>query len=71
MLEQGELGRMKRRCLKCGFEFEPQSLTEDLMPCPNCGAIMNPEKVDVIDGKPYLTCDYCKNKFEMTEEPTW
>ena len=39
--------------------------------CPNCGAILNPDKVQVIDGKPYMTCDYCGNKFEITEEPTW
>jgi DNA-directed RNA polymerase subunit RPC12/RpoP len=39
--------------------------------CPNCGAILNPDKVQVIDGKPYMTCNYCGNKFEITEEPTW
>jgi len=39
--------------------------------CPNCSAILNPDKVEVIEGKPYLTCDYCQNKFELTEEPTW
>jgi DNA-directed RNA polymerase subunit RPC12/RpoP len=39
--------------------------------CPNCSAMLNPDTVEVIDGKPYMTCDYCGNKFEMTEEPTW
>ena len=39
--------------------------------CPNCSAMLNPDKLQVIDGKPYMTCDYCGNKFEMTEEPTW
>jgi hypothetical protein len=39
--------------------------------CPNCSAMLNPEKLQVIDGKPYMTCEYCGNKFEMTEEPTW
>lgn len=39
--------------------------------CPQCSAILNPDTVQVIDGKPYLTCDYCRNKFEITEEPTW
>ena len=39
--------------------------------CPNCSAMLNPDKLQVIDGKPYITCDYCGNKFEMTEEPTW
>lgn len=39
--------------------------------CPNCGAIVDPTKAVVIDGKPYVTCEHCGNKFELTEEPTW
>lgn len=39
--------------------------------CPNCSAILNPNTVQVIDGRPYLTCSYCGNKFELTEEPKW
>ena len=39
--------------------------------CPNCNAILDPNKIQVIDGKPYLGCEYCGNKFELTEEPTW
>lgn len=39
--------------------------------CPNCGAILNPDTVQVIDGKPYMKCEYCGNKFEVTEEPKW
>ena len=39
--------------------------------CPNCNAIVDPTKTEVVDGKPYVTCKYCGNKFELTEEPTW
>jgi predicted RNA-binding Zn-ribbon protein involved in translation (DUF1610 family) len=39
--------------------------------CPNCGAIIDPTKSQIIDGKPYVTCDHCGNKFELSEEPTW
>jgi predicted membrane protein len=39
--------------------------------CPNCGALVDPLKAQVIEGKPYVTCDHCGNKFELTEEPTW
>jgi DNA-directed RNA polymerase subunit RPC12/RpoP len=39
--------------------------------CPNCSAIVDPTKAEVFDGKPYVTCRYCGNKFELTEEPTW
>jgi hypothetical protein len=39
--------------------------------CPNCGANLNAEKTIVIDGRPFIKCDYCGNNFEVTEEPTW
>ena len=39
--------------------------------CPICNAIVDTSKVEVIAGKPYVTCSYCNNKFELTEEPTW
>ncbi|MEM2110930.1 MAG: hypothetical protein QXX08_03520 [Candidatus Bathyarchaeia archaeon] len=39
--------------------------------CPICNAIVDTTKVEVIAGKPYVTCSYCNNKFELTEEPTW
>jgi hypothetical protein len=39
--------------------------------CPNCSAIVDPTKTTVVDGKPFVTCSYCGNKFELTEEPTW
>ena len=39
--------------------------------CPVCNAVVDPTKAAVIDGKPYVTCSYCNNKFELTEEPTW
>lgn len=39
--------------------------------CPICNAVVDTSKVEVIAGKPYVTCSYCNNKFELTEEPTW
>ncbi len=39
--------------------------------CPNCGALVDPTKTEVVDGKLYVTCSHCGNKFELTEEPTW
>lgn len=39
--------------------------------CPSCGAFLDPSTVQVIDGKPFMTCKYCGNKFEITEEPKW
>jgi uncharacterized Zn-finger protein len=39
--------------------------------CPICNAVVDTSKVELIVGKPYVTCSYCNNKFELTEEPTW
>lgn len=39
--------------------------------CPNCNALVDPTKTEVVDGKPFVTCRFCGNKFELTEEPTW
>ena len=39
--------------------------------CPNCGANVDPMTAKVIEGKPYVTCDHCGTRFELTEEPTW
>ena len=46
-------------------------VTAKVVHCPTCNAIVDPTKVEVILGKPYVTCSYCNNKFELTEEPTW
>jgi DNA-directed RNA polymerase subunit RPC12/RpoP len=39
--------------------------------CPNCSALVDPTKPQIVDGRPYVTCTYCGNKFELTEEPKW
>jgi len=39
--------------------------------CPNCGAMVDPTKPQIVAGRPYVTCSYCGNKFELTEEPKW
>jgi DNA-directed RNA polymerase subunit RPC12/RpoP len=39
--------------------------------CPNCGANIDPNEAKIIEGKPYVTCSHCGNKFELSEEPTW
>lgn len=39
--------------------------------CPNCNAVVDPTKAEIFEGKLYVKCSYCGNKFELTEEPTW
>ena len=39
--------------------------------CPNCGALVDPTRPQIVAGRPYVTCSYCGNRFELTEEPKW
>lgn len=39
--------------------------------CPVCGAVMDVTKVRIVAGRPVVTCNYCGNNFEVTEEPLW
>ncbi|MEM2527684.1 MAG: hypothetical protein QW825_05385 [Candidatus Bathyarchaeia archaeon] len=39
--------------------------------CPVCGANIDVTKVRVAAGRPIVTCGYCGNNFELTEEPLW
>ncbi|MEO0252024.1 MAG: hypothetical protein ABIM44_07285 [candidate division WOR-3 bacterium] len=39
--------------------------------CPVCGAVMDVTKVRIVAGRPVVTCNYCGNNFEITEEPLW
>jgi len=39
--------------------------------CPNCSASVDPNRIRVVSGVPYVTCSYCGTTFEVTEEPKW
>lgn len=39
--------------------------------CPNCGASIQPDKIKIVGGVPYLTCGYCGKTVEVAEEPKW
>ncbi len=39
--------------------------------CPNCGASIDANQIRIVSGVPYVTCPYCGNTFEVTEEPKW
>ena len=46
-------------------------ITTKAIPCPICSANLNADNLVVVDGRPFVTCVYCGNKVELTEEPTW
>jgi len=39
--------------------------------CPVCGALIDLTKVRIVTGRTIVTCNYCGNNFEITEEPLW
>jgi len=39
--------------------------------CPNCSASVNANEIKIVSGVPYATCPYCRQTFEITEEPKW
>ena len=54
------------------YELEmPGSLKVGLIKCPNCGAGLDPSKMQLKQGAPTVKCSYCGNEFEVTEEPKW
>jgi hypothetical protein len=49
----------------------PGSLKVDSIKCPNCGAGLDPSKMQLKQGAPTIKCSYCGNEFEVAEEPKW
>jgi hypothetical protein len=49
----------------------PSSLKVDSIKCPNCGAGLDPSKMQLKQGAPTVKCSYCGNEFEVAEEPKW
>ena len=49
----------------------PGSLKIDSIKCPNCGAGLDPLKIQLKQGAPTVRCSYCGNEFEVAEEPKW
>ena len=39
--------------------------------CPNCGALVDANRIKIVSDVPYATCPYCGTTFEVTEEPKW
>ena len=49
----------------------PGSLKVDSIKCPNCGAGLDPSKMQLKLGVPSIKCPYCGNEFEVAEAPKW
>jgi transcription elongation factor Elf1 len=39
--------------------------------CPNCSASVDANRIKMVSGVPYATCNYCGHTFEVAEEPKW
>lgn len=49
----------------------PGRLRVDSVKCPNCGASLDPSKMQLKQGVPSIRCPYCGNESEVAEEPKW
>jgi DNA-directed RNA polymerase subunit RPC12/RpoP len=47
------------------------SMAAQQIQCPNCSAMLDLSSMEVVAGIPTVTCPYCGNRFEITEEPKW
>ena len=52
------------------LEFSGQMKAVSLK-CSNCSASIKSDKIKIVSGIPYATCDYCGHTFEIIEEPKW
>ncbi len=39
--------------------------------CSNCSAPIKSDRIKIVSGVPYATCEYCGHTFEVAEEPKW
>jgi Zn finger protein HypA/HybF involved in hydrogenase expression len=39
--------------------------------CPNCSASVDANRIKMVSGVPYATCNYCGHTLEVAEEPKW
>ena len=65
LLQRGKPGEIVQRVELSG----PVKAQE--IRCPNCSALLDLEKVKVVDGIPTIKCPYCGRSFEVTEKPKW
>jgi hypothetical protein len=49
----------------------PGGLKVGSIKCPNCGAGLDPSRMQLKQGVPTIKCSYCGNEFEVAEEPKW
>ena len=42
-----------------------------IIKCPHCSASISADRIKIVSGVPYATCDYCGHTFEIVEEPKW
>ena len=46
-------------------------MTAQEIQCPKCSASLDLRSLEVVAGVPTVTCPYCGNRFEVSEEPKW
>lgn len=64
--------RSGARQVSVKYEIQaPGTLKIESLKCPNCGADVDPSKIQLRVGAPWVKCTYCGQEFQVTEEPKW
>ena len=49
----------------------PANTKVEQMTCKNCGGVLKPEDIKMVNGAPMVVCPYCGTTYQLTEEPKW
>jgi len=64
--------KSKKAKIEITQEIElPSGVELEELKCPYCGASIDPNRIQIIDGIPTVRCKYCGRSFQIVEEPKW
>lgn len=49
----------------------PANTKVESMTCKNCGGVLKPDDIKMVNGAPMVVCPYCGTTYQLTEEPKW
>ena len=49
----------------------PANTKVEQMTCKNCGGVLKPDDIKMVNGAPMVVCPYCGTTYQLTEEPKW
>jgi membrane-bound ClpP family serine protease len=49
----------------------PGQIGMETVKCKSCGGVIASENIQIVNGAPVVTCQYCHTVYQLTEEPKW